>query len=43
MLFGDRCAPGVLTVTSGPTDIDSGSGFVKVFAIAQSANIKIIG
>jgi len=23
MLFGDRCAPGVLTVTSGPTDIDS--------------------
>lgn len=43
MLFGDRCAPGALTVTSGPTDIDSGSGFVKVFAIAQSANIKIIG
>src|SRR5580698_3693443 len=43
MLFGDRCAAGVLTVTSGPTDIDSGSGFVKVFAIAQSANIKIIG
>ena len=43
MLFGDRCAPGVLPVTSGPTDIDSGSGFVKVFAIAQSANIKIIG
>ena len=42
MLFGDRCAPGALTVTSGPTDIDSGSGFVKVFAIAQSANIKII-
>jgi hypothetical protein len=43
MLFGDRCAPGALTVTSGPTDIDSGGGFVKVFAIAQSANIKIIG
>ena len=43
MLFGDSCAPGALTVTSGPTDIDSGSGFVKVFAIAQSANIKIIG
>src|SRR5208283_3102603 len=38
MLFGDRCAPGALTVTSGPTDVDSGSGFVKVFAIAQSAN-----
>jgi hypothetical protein len=43
MLFGDRCLPGALTVTSGPIDIDSGSGFVKVFAIAQSANIKIIG
>ena len=26
MLFGDRCAPGALTVTSGPTDVDSGSG-----------------
>ena len=43
MLFGDRCAPRALTVTSGPIDIDSGSGFVKAFAIAQSANIKIIG
>jgi hypothetical protein len=43
MLFGDRCAPEALTVTSGPIDIDSGSGFVKVFAISQSANIKIIG
>jgi hypothetical protein len=43
MLFEDRCAPGTLTVTSGPTDIDSGSGFVRVFEIAQSANIKIIG
>jgi hypothetical protein len=30
------------TDTSGPTDIDSGSGFVKAFAIAQSANTKII-
>jgi hypothetical protein len=43
MLFGDRCAPGALTVTSGPIGIDAGPGFVKVFAIAQSANIKIIG
>lgn len=43
MLFGDRCAPGALTVKSGPINIDSGAGFVKVFAVAQLANIKIIG
>jgi RES domain len=43
MFFGDRCSSGALTVTSGPIDIDSGSGFVEVFAIAQAANIKIIG
>jgi hypothetical protein len=30
------------TDTSGSTDIDSGSSFVKAFAIAQSANTKII-
>jgi hypothetical protein len=32
-----------LNVAEGPRSVDSGSGFVKVFAIAQSANIKIIG
>ena len=42
MLFGDRCVSGALTLTAGPIDIDSAAGFVKVFAIAQSANIKII-
>ena len=36
-------APGSSHCHLGPTDVDSGSGFVKVFAIAQSANIKIIG
>jgi len=43
MLYG-IAAPQELSLSPpGPTDIDSGSGFVKVFAIAQSANIKIIG
>ncbi len=43
MFFGDRCPAGALTVQSGPIDIYAGAGFLRVFHVARSANITIIG
>jgi hypothetical protein len=43
MFFGDRCSPGALTVVSGPIDAYSGAGFLRVFGVAQTAKIKMVG